>query len=918
MKHTPLFLNYSRVMSALMGLCAGSAMACQQGGGATSIFELPTLGGPGVQVNGLNALGQITGFSDTSDGFSHAFLYGSNFQIDIGTLGGSFSEGLALNNTGMVVGDSDVNALSFHAFSYLGTNLVDLGTLGGADSMATALNDAGQIVGSSINGNGTQEAFLYQSNSITGLGDLGGLGSSAIAINQSGYIAGNSADVFGNNHAVAWTNGLIVDLGTLGIDSQAVALNNSNVIVGISTTGAGESHGFVYANGGMTDLGTLGGDFSAARGINDNGLIIGQSSTSDGYFHAFMDNGSLVDLGTLGGNDSDANAINNLGHIVGSATLSNGAGHAFIWRNGTMTDLNDLLPANSGWELFSAEFINDSDRVVGFGNHNGFKVFVMDIGGVANNPPVADAGTNQTVDCQTMAVLDGSHSSDPDGDVLTFQWSEGNLVLGTNAVLQVSLPVGVHQVSLQVSDPCGASTTANVQITVTDSTAPVVTCPPPMTAAVDSNCQASIPNVTGLVTASDNCAAQNSLTVTQNPSAGVLVGPGQHDITVSATDPSGNTGSCTVSFTVVDTMPPVIISGPAIPTLSAGEGCQAAVPSVTGNIVASDNCTPANQLVISQNPAAGTLVGLGEHMIIITVTDASSNSTQGSLTFEVADTTAPVISSVSGPITLAAGANCSATVPDITGSVVASDNCTAANQLAISQSPAAGTSFNAGQHTITVTVTDAAGNHSSASVLVTVVDNTAPVISSVSGPITLAAGANCSATVPDVTGSVVASDNCTAANQLAVSQSPAAGTSFNAGQHTITVTVTDATGNHSSANVLVTVADNTAPVIQSITASPNVLAPANGRSVPVTVFVSATDNCDSAPVSQIVSVTSNETVASGDISITGPLTVNLVADRNPSGTGRIYTITVRTTDASGNSTTGTVQVTVPKGNGKKG
>ena len=131
----------------------------------------------------------------------------------------------------------------------------------------------------------------------------------------------------------------------------------------------------------------------------------------------------------------------------------------------------------------------------------------------------------------------------------------------------------------------------------------------------------------------------------------------------------------------------------------------------------------------------------------------------------------------------------------------------------------------------------------------------------------------------------------------------------------LTVTATDASGNHSSRDIPLTVADTTAPVISSLSASPSVLSSPNHQMMAVTISISASDNCDPAPVSRIVSITCNEQPSPGDIQITGALTANLAATRDPAGNGRVYTITVATTDASGNRSDRTVTVTVPKSNG---
>lgn len=139
----------------------------------------------------------------------------------------------------------------------------------------------------------------------------------------------------------------------------------------------------------------------------------------------------------------------------------------------------------------------------------------------------------------------------------------------------------------------------------------------------------------------------------------------------------------------------------------------------------------------------------------------------------------------------------------------------------------------------------------------------------------------------------------------------------------VTLTVTDDKGASASCTATVTVVDQQPPTIKSVTASPNVLWPPNHKMVPVTVSVSASDLCDTAPSCRIASVSSNEPVdglGDGDMApdweITGPLTVNLRAERSGTGSGRVYTITVQCTDTSKNSSTGTVAVTVPHDQGK--
>ena len=119
----------------------------------------------------------------------------------------------------------------------------------------------------------------------------------------------------------------------------------------------------------------------------------------------------------------------------------------------------------------------------------------------------------------------------------------------------------------------------------------------------------------------------------------------------------------------------------------------------------------------------------------------------------------------------------------------------------------------------------------------------------------------------------------------------------------------------SNCGATVTVVDRIPPGISRMTASPNVLWPPNHKMVAVSLGVSVEDACDGNVASscRIVSVSSNEGSAA-DSQITGRMTASLRAERSGKG-DRVYNMAVTCTDASKNSSTGTVAVTVPHDQG---
>ena len=168
------------------------------------------------RANGINALGQVVGFSGlTRDGTdSRAFIWTSKTGlIDIGTLGGAYAQANAVNDRGFVTGASQVQGwgpmLTTHAFLYqplsssmspVNKPMRDLGVLGsGLSSYGTAINSNNHVAGySTLKTNDERvHAFFYDGKSMIDLGSLGGEGnrwgsdvSVALGINNFDQVVG--------------------------------------------------------------------------------------------------------------------------------------------------------------------------------------------------------------------------------------------------------------------------------------------------------------------------------------------------------------------------------------------------------------------------------------------------------------------------------------------------------------------------------------------------------------------------------------------------------------------------------------------------------------------------------------------------------------------------------------------------------
>jgi hypothetical protein len=90
----------------------------------------------------------------------------------------------------------------------------------------------------------------------------------------------------------------------------------------------------------------------------------------------------------------------------------------------------------------------------------------------SNNPPVAKmvplpATAQATIKQGAIVKFDGSPSSDPDLDTLTYVWKDNGVQIAEGAIVEVTLAVGIHSITLTVTDPKdGTDTTTPALIEV--------------------------------------------------------------------------------------------------------------------------------------------------------------------------------------------------------------------------------------------------------------------------------------------------------------------------------------------------------------------------------------------------------------------------------------------------------------------
>lgn len=141
---------------------------------------------------------------------------------------------------------------------------------------------------------------------------------------------------------------------------------------------------------------------------------------------------------------------------------------------------------------------------------------------------------------------------------------------------------------------------------------------------------------------------------------------------------------------------------------------------------------------------------------------------------------------------------------------------------------------------------------------------------------------------------------------------------FSIGVHHLTLTVTDSHGESDFCTARLEVKDVAPPDFIALRATPDLLWPPNHKMIEVKIAADLIDICDPDPTYRIIEVHSNEPEEENgdgetepDWQIIDDHTLLLRAERSGSGEGRVYTITVKALDTSGNSISSKVEVRIP-------
>jgi autotransporter-associated beta strand protein len=678
---------------------------------------------------------------------------------------------------GIIIGSTDSQRGGILA--YLGTNNASCnrqicveGVNFGGQSGATFLNNSPN--NSSLHFSCAQPVIYY----------------SGVLISNCLFTLGGSANT---------TNTFDLQITNTPLGNAALTVSGSTWLLTAAHSYAGAT---TVSGGTLLVNGSLGG-----TGVTNTGGTLGGSGTISSP--VAIQSGGTLQPGPVGGNIGTL-TINNTLNLTGktvmainrtnsqTASLVTGISTVSYGGTVTVTNVGNPLQAGDTFTLFNAANYTGTFATTNLpALSNGL---VWDLSKLAQNgtltvgglPAITAAPASQIVECSSNATFTVAGTGYP---APTYQWGvNGSAVSGATSTTFTTNNVhgagSVYTISVTATNAYG-SVTSNATLTVQDTLAPVITINGANPLYVECHGAYTDPGASAL----DACVG--SVAVTTNGTVNTTV-TGTNTITYTANDGNGNTGSATRTVIVRDTTPPAIVYYFTNLTLSTtSTNCQALLPDLTGTnyIIALDICS--SSVTVTQNPPANTWLPLGTNQVVLTAFDSSNNATNSTNTVVVADQTAPVITLLgASPLTN----ECHGAFVD--PGATAWDNCSGVVSVSTNSTVDPNT---VGVYTIAYVAGDAAGNTTTNTRLVYVVDTTPPVVT-LNGANPMAVECHSGFIDPGAS----ANDAC--AGSLSVSVSGAVNANA-PGTYTLTYSATDPSGNTGSTNRTVIVQDTTPPQI---------------------------------------------------------------------------------------------------------
>lgn len=481
---------------------------------------------------------------------------------------------------------------------------------------------------------------------------------------------------------------------------------------------------------------------------------------------------------------------------------------------------------------------------------------------------------------------------------------------GGREFIATDVPPGEYCIHFYATDPCGNTSDCLYFFDVEDNTDPVLDCSAVADIATDNDaglCAAFVTFDHPIL--SDNCSGAElyadyglgaGAQLITDASATVLFPVGTTTVTYTATDAEGLLAlGCSFDVTVTDAEAPSFDNCPTedVNLATSEDGFvfyECGMTDSWKSPFVGDNCGVVTYTIQIGDADAEATFGDESHQMMFPVgttvieyvaTDAAGNTAICSVNVNVVDDEEPV--TLCNDATIELDENGIAILDPALVGGGSYDNCEVF--LAVSQGSFDCTEL--GEHTITMTASDAAGNSFWCTSTVTVEDNLAPELSGCDDQSADAADGTCEYLVSGTDWDATATDNCSATltNDFTGTAS-LHGAAFPTGETTVTWTASDAAGNTATCSITVTIANPDLEAVCQSYINTNTLSLGDDGTLTLTAadFDGGSGSaCDD--LSFLISEDNGQTFASeltfdcSDITLGTPLNIVLEATDNATG-----------------------------------